>query len=353
MIYFSTRSFEPDQRREAWGGVLAQHCGPFDFVARNGLEAQMERHLIAGLPCVRIAQNAQYMRRSRKEIERTHQDFYYVMLQVGGRSRISQSGSEANLAPGGLVVLDAGRPLSMDYSGKNIHLCFHVPRSLLEAPGRPTPRVGQNLLGSSALLVGVLMQEAFANASGFDENQGTAMRDSLIALIGAAFTTADTQVMRNVTSGSGAFATLRTIHAYIGRNLGAGDLSPRAIARACGVSVRHIHRLFKDSDVSLSGWVRRSRLDRCAAELRDNAMQGASITDIAFRWGFNDLAHFSRSFKKEFGQSARDYRTAALGATRLKPLLQSQLVIRELGTPVAGDGPQGQDFATRRERRFN
>jgi AraC-like DNA-binding protein len=34
----------------------------------------------------------------------------------------------------------------------------------------------------------------------------------------------------------------------------------------------------------------------------------AHISDIAFAWGFNDLAHFSRIFKQKFGASPREWR---------------------------------------------
>jgi AraC-like DNA-binding protein len=36
------------------------------------------------------------------------------------------------------------------------------------------------------------------------------------------------------------------------------------------------------------------------------------VTEIAFRWGFKDSAHFSRSFKREFGISPSEVRRNAL-----------------------------------------
>jgi AraC-like DNA-binding protein len=36
-----------------------------------------------------------------------------------------------------------------------------------------------------------------------------------------------------------------------------------------------------------------------------------SICEIAFSRGFNDSAHFSRSFKDRFGVSPREFRTRA------------------------------------------
>jgi AraC-like DNA-binding protein len=39
------------------------------------------------------------------------------------------------------------------------------------------------------------------------------------------------------------------------------------------------------------------------------ASQGhRTMSDIAFSWGFSDLSHFGRSFKKAYGISASEYR---------------------------------------------
>jgi AraC family transcriptional regulator, positive regulator of tynA and feaB len=37
-----------------------------------------------------------------------------------------------------------------------------------------------------------------------------------------------------------------------------------------------------------------------------------SITSIAYKWGFTDSAHFSRSFKKQFEVSPKDFRAGRL-----------------------------------------
>ena len=68
------------------------------------------------------------------------------------------------------------------------------------------------------------------------------------------------------------------------------DLRPRA-ARA----VRGHRRVGR-------GLVRRERLARCYEDL--GLPSGGSVTEIAFRWGFRDAAHFSRVFKREFERHA-------------------------------------------------
>ena len=95
---------------------------------------------------------------------------------------------------------------------------------------------------------------------------------------------------------------------YILENLDGVDLSPRAIAAANGVSVRQLHRVFSATGTTVSHWVRKVRLAQCAADLRTNGALSEGITGVAFRWGFNDSAHFSKAFRAEFGQSPRAYR---------------------------------------------
>ena len=58
--------------------------------------------------------------------------------------------------------------------------------------------------------------------------------------------------------------------------------------------------------------MRTERLGRCMEDLRQR--NGGSVTDIAFRWGVCDAAHFSRVLKREFGVTLSDVRHLALAA---------------------------------------
>ncbi len=44
--------------------------------------------------------------------------------------------------------------------------------------------------------------------------------------------------------------------------------------------------------------------------MRDPAWSGQTLMKIAFSWGFNSAAHFTRSFRDQFGMSPREYRRA-------------------------------------------
>ena len=61
------------------------------------------------------------------------------------------------------------------------------------------------------------------------------------------------------------------------------DDQTEAIAAVHGISVRHLHRLFRLTGTTLGHWIRRSRLDRCAADMLDESLLAETITHIATR----------------------------------------------------------------------
>jgi AraC-like DNA-binding protein len=152
-----------------------------------------------------------------------------------------------------------------------------------------------------------LARSAYDNAWDLDAEQAVAVREALLSLVGAGWGGAVVELAIGA-SGGDEPAIIRQVKAYIVQHLDNPTLSPPAIARAQGVSVRHLHRLFKAGGVSLGDWVRQRRLAQCAADLADVANDGRSLTEIAFRWGFSDSAHFSRSFRAQYGVAPRDYR---------------------------------------------
>jgi AraC-like DNA-binding protein len=54
----------------------------------------------------------------------------------------------------------------------------------------------------------------------------------------------------------------------------------------------------------------RERLAAARHDFLDPRLSDRSITDIAFSWGFNDAAHFSRSFFKTYGLTPSEFRTS-------------------------------------------
>ena len=101
---------------------------------------------------------------------------------------------------------------------------------------------------------------------------------------------------------------LARVHGFIDQNLGDPRLSPKTVAAAHHVSLRHLQQLFADAGTAPATWIRRRRLERCRYALTDPRERHRPIHVIAARWGFADHAHFSRLFRATYGASPSQYR---------------------------------------------
>ena len=91
-----------------------------------------------------------------------------------------------------------------------------------------------------------------------------------------------------------------------------GSLTVDHIAQALNCSKRHLHKAFSEEDNTLAHYIQRQRIQACMRELAHPARAHRTITEIAFSWGFNNGAHFSRVFREHTGQSPSDFRESAL-----------------------------------------
>ena len=90
------------------------------------------------------------------------------------------------------------------------------------------------------------------------------------------------------------------------------DLTLKDIAAEYGSSARYLQKLFEEAGQTFSRYVRNRRLERCRVDLVNPTFAHLGISQICFRWGFNEAAHFSRVFRERYGTTARAYRQTAL-----------------------------------------
>lgn len=103
---------------------------------------------------------------------------------------------------------------------------------------------------------------------------------------------------------------LQEIKKYIRHHLANPSLSPDTIASAFGLSRAHLYRLAEPLS-GITNHIRNQRLKRCWKELQNPGNNHLTITELGFKWGYNDAGTFTRNFKKAFGMLPKDAR--ALG----------------------------------------
>lgn len=110
---------------------------------------------------------------------------------------------------------------------------------------------------------------------------------------------------------------MSAVKAAIAANLADSAFSINDVARQQGVSTRAIQKLLQRTGTTFSRYLLERRLDAAkdALMLREG---GASITQLAFDFGFEDPAYFSRAFRKRYGLRPSDLRQSARDASAVK-----------------------------------
>lgn len=86
-------------------------------------------------------------------------------------------------------------------------------------------------------------------------------------------------------------------------------LSLTKLARSVGLSVSHLHHLFKaELGTTPSRYLHMLRIERAKELLETSSL---SIEGVMIRVGAQDRSHFEREFKRECGLTPKQYRVAA------------------------------------------
>jgi AraC-like DNA-binding protein len=232
-----------------------------------------------------------------------------LMFQTSGTCRVEHQNLAHPLAPGDWCLLDVSSPMRISSSdARNENLTLRLERSsdpeFSSLIARSAAHRWRGVTGASRILHATLT-EAFGQMSSLRNAGEAGLRRLIPELVWTAVREQLEAPQRHLHQDLQR-ARLKTL---IESQLADPEISVEAIASAAGMSVRSVHRAFADDPAgSVSNYVWRRRLARCAADLRDHTQAHRSITDICMGWGFNSTSHFSRLFREHFGLSPREYR---------------------------------------------
>lgn len=198
------------------------------------------------------------------------------------------------LGPETFAWLDSDRPFEL-VATPGQRLLVQWPADLIEqrhpeldgAVGIPR---GRGSVGERA--IAGLLQPLCSGASELSSTAATAAAFALLEALGMCARRSAIDVAAN--------RVARAL-AEIERRLGDVALAHDDIARAQGVSRRYLDGLFRDRlGRSLAEHVRVRRLARAAEDLV--ALPHERAADIARRWGFSTASHFTRLFRRAYGE---------------------------------------------------
>lgn len=303
---FSTDLIPPADRLDAWLWNARQICGDcrFQVHKHSPFHGSIERRKVGGFELTLFSSTALSFNKFPSVNVQFADRAFIIITQLAGVRQYRQDGKTAVLSKGDTTIIDSGLPWTSNCSGDCARLYLRVPFSVLERKvhGVTIPNAtrisGTRGLGATLFQ---LMRVLYQQAGNLNEEEGAAALEAYLRMflvcIGAPSGT------RGKTEATA--TSFRQILSYINRHLTETTLCPTEIASVAGISVRHLHRLFAGKGSTVNEWIRVQRLKHCWEELARPDTRGKSITEIALYWGFNDSAHFSHSFKKQFGVAPR------------------------------------------------
>ena len=303
----------PRDRSRHWHEAIASTYFPLDLTFRDAERFTGELAIweLGDVALSRLTSEALQYRRLTHHLRAERDEHFLVTVPARSEIFFSQCGKDVRCNPGGFILERSHEPYEFSHAEAADLWVLKVEARALGGRIRQPDRFCSMQFNAADGAGGLFADMLHLIPGRFDEMSGevrTTVGQQLVELLVLAVK-ADA---RTLTAGSSTVreAHLTRIEAFIRRNLGNSELDPDTIARACGISTRYLHELFRDTNQTLGSWVRDQRLNACREALRDPANR-QTVAEIAYRWGFGDQAQFSRAFKAHFGTPPKDYREQA------------------------------------------
>jgi len=256
-----------------------------------------------GLSDVSSCMGAAQLIRGPEDIRKDQRDHFMLFLVTEGEIGVAQDGREARAQAGDMFLYDQTRPLTLTFQQRYRSWMLSIPRPMLEARLLRARAVTANRIAGDTAL-GALVGTTLRQLDGFGADTRAEIADRIAAsTVDIVATALDGETGGGTADYSGQHRLLANAEGFLRANLHDTELTIETIARALNTSPRTLNRAFAGEGTTPMRWLWRQRLEACNRALADGRV--ASVTEAAFSFGFNDVSHFSRAFKKAFGKSPR------------------------------------------------
>src|ERR1700676_4221287 len=346
---FTSESYSEDARPEAWRDVLsAVGLQPSAGSALHSGHATASRRNAEGVALARLAAGPQAV----SPLPYPANDVPIMLLPTDDGVTLRTNAGHQIISVGHLLLLPRKGAWSVAFQRDMRAVVLSVTSDAFHGRKVGKPAFNDVRVLSSGGFTEVFsrtLESAARNLETLSDTEWAAVAQGLADLL-PTFVTPTTEAGGTATQA----AILHRLCQTIERKLDDPNLTPAGVAEAEGISERYMQKLFEGSGSSFTHYLRERRLQRTSAELSNPAEAHHSISEIAYRNGFNDSAHFSRAFRHRFGLSPRQFRqqeieratvsSAAVGQRGWPQQALAQLRshhplagAREIAAPVKGD----------------
>ena len=309
-IRLSTQDIPAAERADWWREMICRHYANVDITSKTDDTFQGETRIVpaANLQLSLIQSSPLSVKKRPVDPERVDQDAYFFVVLLSGQYRLEQQGREACLLPGDMTIYDATRPHKIDCAGEFSKLIVTIPRRTMATVfGEPDTCNALRIASHKGVgaIVSSFLRSWSVNIDHMSSHELATVSQSSLNLLAATLASIRPDGIKRSKQ---QFITLTRVKSFIEQHLFNSQLDSVMIAKGVNLSPRYINSLFAEENQSLMRYVLERRLDHCHQDIINSRHNGLHISEIAFRWGFNELSHFSRTFKRKYGVSPRDFK---------------------------------------------
>ncbi len=308
----STDQVDPGQRLAFWTDMV---CGVYVQLqcdaagGRSDIQGHIAVESLASLQLSRVSATPQMVRRTAAMVGRAGEDYFLVSIQTEGEGVVHQDGRSAHLAPGDFALYDSTRPYTLQFDEPFQQVVLRLPRPILHTALRDTHRLTAHTVsgqrGAGHLMINMIRTLA-TDIDTLAPASAAAVAESVTQILVAGLAGLP-QARHQPLSHLRAYHRERIKHC-VREHLHEPGFGVADIALRLRVSPSTLHRAWAGEACALGDWIWAQRLDAARRDLCDPGFAARSVSEIAFGWGFNDAAHFSRAFRLRFGCSPREMR---------------------------------------------
>ncbi len=310
---FSTKTLRPRDQFEAWRESISVvfEATPLDPAAHaKGFKATVDAWHLGALLATQVSFDGQRFVRDRQRATADGLDHYLVQLYAEGGLVGRAAARERTLKAGDIQILDMCQSnVTKAEASKTVAVV--VPRDTLS---RALPKADDlhGLVlrgdGGTGALLGDYMRSLIERAPRLDSADAGTVADITTNMIAACFRpTAETLAQaRSVLE----ITMLRRVQNHIATALKSSRLDADALSGLFRISRTRLYRMFEPLG-GVAHYIQDQRLTAAYTELSTPSRTPRHIYEVAFDWGFNSEAHFSRAFRIAFGLSPSEVRQKA------------------------------------------
>ncbi|HWK60160.1 MAG TPA: helix-turn-helix domain-containing protein [Eoetvoesiella sp.] len=304
---YSTSRLRNKDPSSYWQDTISRTFVPCVTTLPSNFRGAVSVSEVGAISCHHVAATRHRASRSAADIGSHHKDVVLLTLVTSGVERVVQDGREVVLRKGDFAFHDSTRPYSLYFDTEFSQVIYQIPRSLLRQRLGSFERYTAVKLSSDEQ-VGKLTSSFLLGLSRLDKRVdpliGERLVDQTVDLLAMAFSSQRGPV--DASRSSHRAALLYRAKLFIESRL-RGTVASADVAELLGCSARYVNDLFADEGMSVGNYVLQRRLEKCRDDLVDNTTR-RRVSQIAYGWGFNSIAHFSRAFRARYGMSPTDYR---------------------------------------------